>query len=272
MKMISTNRGDFNKFLSKYFDGTTQINVKITNRCPVECAHCRELSSKNSKKVISKETIDALFDKIRKYNNKKLLIVLTGGEALLYPEICEYIIEKCKNLNLKFTIYTSGWWYKEKEKYFEFFKKWNPLTVSLSINDWTVSKLGGIDYANIISEWFADKDNPILLTYSEAYIDKPKYYSKLLYKSICFSYKVALVGRASSIREEDKKNITNGYDSCVACGLWILTNGDVYANCPATIFGCPKLGDIYNNTINELFDKIKDIKKVGCNKRYLFAL
>lgn len=246
---------DYNRFMrimGKYFDSNRQANLKITNRCPVMCAHCRECSTADSDAVVTKETIDKVVQQIVDTGEPQNWIVpLMGGEALLYPDLCEYAIRACKEAKIATNVYTSGFWWRDKEKYFKLLERWQPETFCLSVNDWTVAKFGGIEYANEIAEFFARKDNPIILNYSEVYIDRPKYYNKLKYKSALFQYEAAPVGRA--------KQLVGKYDNphwmchgCELSGFWIETDGTIFGNCPATIFGC-KFGTVYGTSLADIY-------------------
>lgn len=256
--------------MSRFFVSNRMAALKITNRCPVECAHCRECSTKDSKDIMSKEVIDKVIEQIVSTNESENWVVcLQGGEAILFPDLCEYTISKCKEHKITTNLYTSGWWWKEKDKYLPMIQKWQPDIFCLSINDWTIAKLGvGLKYANEIAEWFAKPDNPIILVYSEVNLDKPKYFREVKYRSASFPYELAPVGRAKSLigtyKAAGKNERWMPRNVCVQSGFEIETNGMIYSNCCAASKGCV-FGSIFDVSIADLYKKRQ---KRSCDSDY----
>jgi hypothetical protein len=76
------------------------LSIVVTTKSNCNCFFCN--ISRFDSGVISKETIDKIFDNI-----KVDFIEIRGGEALLYPDICIYISEKCKEKSIKLNLISS---------------------------------------------------------------------------------------------------------------------------------------------------------------------
>lgn len=267
--------------VSKYFQSNKMIALKVTNECPVGCAHCRENASPSNKGVITKNVVDEIIKQITDAREEdKWIICLQGGDALVYPDTCKYIIDKCNSIGIATNLYTSGWWY-EDENLMKQILQWKPSIFCLSVNDWTIEKLGGIEYANKIAKNFLPNDTPIII-YSEVFLDKPKYYSQLEVKSCCISYNLAPVGRAYSLigtyKAAGKEENWMKQDYCVLSGFEIGIDGTIWPNCCAASAGSCIFGSIFDRNIVELsnhkrglFEKCMiDLSKPVQSQRVLF--
>lgn len=239
----------------KYFNSNKMVALKITNECPVECAHCRENASPSNKGRVTQEVVDEIIKQIvMAHEEDKWIICLQGGDPLVYPEICEYVIRNCNKHGIATNLYTSGWWYKSGIIMKEVLS-WKPTIFCLSVNDWTVEKLGGLEYANTIAKNFISGGTPILL-YSEVYLDKPKYYEQLKTKSCIIPYELAPVGRAHNLigtyNAVGKEEHWMSSSVCVLSGFEIGVDGTIWPNCCAASAGACKFGSIFERNIVEL--------------------
>ena len=71
------------------------LEIEITRDCNLNCPHCMRYEPNEPMDayrgtVIAPEVIDALFDRYRHIE----LLLLTGGEPMLHPEIITYIVDK----------------------------------------------------------------------------------------------------------------------------------------------------------------------------------
>ena len=71
------------------------LEIEITRDCNLNCPHCMRYEPDEPMDayrgtVIAPEVIDALFDRYRHIE----LLLLTGGEPMLHPEIITYIVDK----------------------------------------------------------------------------------------------------------------------------------------------------------------------------------
>lgn len=73
-----------------------KVDIEVTNSCNLQCKYCYiESKSKNNQINLSKNYLINLFDELKKMGT--LFITITGGEALLHPdifEIMEYAVDK----------------------------------------------------------------------------------------------------------------------------------------------------------------------------------
>ena len=244
----------------QWFATNNMVALKITNQCPVACSHCRENASMENKGVITKEVIDKVFEQIVAGGDaENWIICLQGGEAILYPELCEYVINKCKENNIASNMYSSGWWWKECDKYIPMILRWNPTIVAISVNDWLVEKFGGLEYVNTIAKYFSDDNTPILL-YSEVNLDGAKWGKQCKYQTCSISYELAPVGRAFKLigtyEKAGKQERWMNNSICSQSGYEIGIDGTVWPNCCAASAGACKFGNILTGTnISELRKK-----------------
>lgn len=73
----------------------SELNIELTRDCNLNCPHCMRYEPNEPMdayrgSVISKEIIDALFERYRHID----LIVITGGEPMLHPEMITYLVDK----------------------------------------------------------------------------------------------------------------------------------------------------------------------------------
>lgn len=243
----------FNNVLApKYFLSNKMVALKVTNMCPVACDHCRENASMDNTGIVSKEVIDNVIDQIK---NDGWVLCLQGGEPLILPETCEYIINKCNENGIATNLYTSGFWYKHCDILIPKILEWNPTIVCVSVNDWTVAKLGGLEYVNTIAKYFKKDDTPILL-YSEVNLDGPKYKELVDIKTCTISYELAPVGRAKNLigtyKAAGKMERWMGRDMCVLSGFEIGVDGTIYPNCCAAAGSSCRFGNIKNVELKSL--------------------
>lgn len=68
------------------------LEIELTRDCNLKCPHCMRYEPMDAYRgtVISPKVIDALFDRYRHIE----LLLLTGGEPMLHPEMITYIVDK----------------------------------------------------------------------------------------------------------------------------------------------------------------------------------
>lgn len=246
----------------KYFMTNNMIALKITNECPLACAHCRENSSMDNKGVVSKEVIDTIIKQIVDGGDAdKWVVCLQGGDPLLYPDICKYVIDECRKHKIATNVYTSGWWWKEHKKYVPMILDWKPTIVTISVNDWTIEKNNcGLQYVDTIAEYFQSDDTPILL-YSEVNLDGAKWGQQCKYKTCTIAYELAKVGRAKNLvgtyKAQGKMERWMGTSICVLSGFEIGVDGTIYPNCCAASGGPCRFGNVLNG------DNVSKLRRIN---------
>ena len=129
-------------FLNKQLNSINYLELILTQNCNMNCKHCFEkdfYSDKRNTQVMSKETIDNIFERIINIESDKLLSLnLFGGEPILKStlEIRNYLIEKIKQSNRKIELSLISNTYDITEEDIEWLKKIKELTHFLS---WQVS-------------------------------------------------------------------------------------------------------------------------------------
>lgn len=83
----------------------TYINIELTNKCGLQCAHCSSSSSFGASDFISLDRVLRLLDEGKELGAKYLSV--SGGEPLLYPYLLE-VIEYAKSIGYAIRLYTSG--------------------------------------------------------------------------------------------------------------------------------------------------------------------
>ena len=83
----------------------TYLNIELTNKCGLQCAHCSSSSSFNGTDYIAPDRVLSLLDEGKELGAKCLSI--SGGEPLLYPHLHE-TIEYANSIGYTIRLYTSG--------------------------------------------------------------------------------------------------------------------------------------------------------------------
>lgn len=245
----------FDKLYSKYFATNRLIALKITNRCPTECAHCRECATASDESVMSQEVIDTIIKQIVDDGDPEgWVMCLQGGESILYPELCKYTVAECKRYGILSNLYSSGWWWKELPEYKKLIVDIDPDLLTISVNDWTVEKLGGPEYADAIGDAFAGEDTRAGLIYSECYLDRPKWSRRLKNKTCTFPYQIAPVGRAKDLEGKYDLERWITRDTCTLSGFEIETDGRIFSNCCAATAGCYFGGTVFDLNVAKLIE------------------
>ena len=230
-----------NYLLKKYFNTNKQVVFKVSNKCNIECEHCRENSGPNRDDLISLEVIKKVFDQL----DNNWLITLQGGEPSLFLDICKEIVTIAKSKNIPSAFYSNGWWAENNEICKQIFEL-NTEIIVISINEWT-NKIIPIKNANIIADKI--KDLPQILIYSECYENFPKFKNQLNNSAHIVEYEIDYCGRAKNFQ---KKYL--GSPLCKRSGFSIEPNGEVFGNCCFSLNGC-YFGNINNINLNNLLKR-----------------
>lgn len=105
-----------------------KLYIELTNRCNLKCAHCYNESNNGTVFDLPLDCVDAMILYAKECDLKS--IALSGGEALLYPQISD-VLERCKEVELDVLLLTNGT-YIENEQYLNILFKYSPdIQVSL---------------------------------------------------------------------------------------------------------------------------------------------
>lgn len=85
------------------------IDIVTTHICNNHCKNCIDKFVNTSNEIISIKTIDEFLNKIRKVTNKKLTVLLLGGEPTFLPvKLLKQISEIVHNKGFRITMSTNG--------------------------------------------------------------------------------------------------------------------------------------------------------------------
>lgn len=93
----------------------TMLSVFLDYRCNFSCAHCSVGSSPSTRMKMPESIFRKLFDDLEQVESFRV-IVFTGGEATLHPEMLKEGIRRGKALGLRTRIVSNAWWAKSVER------------------------------------------------------------------------------------------------------------------------------------------------------------
>jgi len=91
------------------------LAIILTENCNACCKMCCDSRGIVRGKTLNFTEINTILSQVKNYSYIDT-IGITGGEPMLYPDLCEYIFNYNYDKNMKFTIKTNGFWGKNKEK------------------------------------------------------------------------------------------------------------------------------------------------------------
>ncbi|MDE7324114.1 MAG: radical SAM protein [Lachnospiraceae bacterium] len=83
------------------------IAILLTENCNAHCKMCCDSRGEVCGHTLTIEELDIILKQIKEYLFAET-VGLTGGEPMLYPALCEYIINYDYGRKMKFTIKTNG--------------------------------------------------------------------------------------------------------------------------------------------------------------------
>ena len=78
--------------------------IEITEKCNLNCSHCY-IGDKGIK-TLSQTDIDFIVNNLKEIECER--VIISGGEPLLFPELIEYTVNKCKYMNISTSIVSNG--------------------------------------------------------------------------------------------------------------------------------------------------------------------
>lgn len=93
--------------LLEHIKNTNYVELMLTENCNMKCTHCFEKDLNRHKEVMSKETLDIIFDSFIKEDKDTIFSInLFGGEPILPStlEIRKYLVEKIKQSKRKIEV------------------------------------------------------------------------------------------------------------------------------------------------------------------------
>ncbi len=214
--------------------------LKITDECNLDCEYCNSRfcpmcfhSGISKTSYLSLEQWKIIILKLHRFGCKN--IILSGGEAFLYPqinELCQFML----NLDVTPTIYTNG-----------------KIKVNLNDNVHIIISINDIKNIHSIIDNYRDKKNVVLLSsfnledkikkiipsswkYSKFSLNEPKMTKNNLFNPNIFMY----------FAQRDNNR-------CLNNKIAILENGDVYPCFGAYVSGLERIGCTDTNNSNDFY-------------------
>lgn len=85
------------------------LAILLTENCNAKCKMCCDCRGEVKGHTLTYDELDIILSKVKDYEEIKT-IGITGGEPMLYPELCEYIFNYEYDRKMKFTVKTNGFW------------------------------------------------------------------------------------------------------------------------------------------------------------------
>jgi len=231
------------QYFLRYGKNKKFININISEKCNLSCAHCNMNSSpESSGKQMPNKIIDYIFNQI----DSSWGVVIFGGEPVLFPKKVEYIAKKCHEKNINFELPTNGFWGKNK-KIINILKKIKPTVICFSLDCFH-----NIDYKtliNIVEEFKNEED--IFVTYEEILEYENK--NKEKFEKYDIAHITEILTNTGRSKEYNIHFEIKGPKMiyCQCRGLDIRSDGKVYALC-ANHQGCLLSNNIFEENLEEL--------------------
>lgn len=109
------------------------VAILLTENCNARCEMCCDNRGRSCGHTLTIEELDIILSQVKNYSFAKT-VGITGGEPMLYPELCEYIMNYDYGRKMQFTIKTNGFWGNDKEKVKCFLEKNADKIVNISFS------------------------------------------------------------------------------------------------------------------------------------------
>lgn len=242
--MIASIRDYNNIFLLKATKARL-IEICVTNKCNIRCAHCCQFSGVQD--YDDRVPIDALDILFKKLKTNDYLVIISGGECTVALDRVEYIAERCRAASIPFIIGTNGLWIRDKAVRDKMKNEIKPAMIRVSV-DIFHQRFVPIDAVYELIDFF--EDSPV------------KIYGGTVWKHECSkedeekfdSLKIPIetmplmsIGRASGVKQERLK--VGEIVSCQSYGINLLNDGTVNSLCDLGAASC-KIGSIYDESLD----------------------
>jgi len=252
--MRATKEEFTSQFLKILYDNKN-IVVALTDKCNFKCVHCQQGQGYGivfDEGTMSKNLIDQIINNI--YDDG-FCICLCGGEAMLKPDLVEYITIKAHTKKCKVIIGTNGFWYNNKEL-INLIKKIKPEYIRLSV-DIFHQEFVSLDNLQELINNFEDSEVKIfggsIYNYECAPGQEEKFNSLKLLQEVtpCVYF-----GNAHKFLKEKEILKPNQYVFCRGSGIVIFPDGNIFMECEMESHGC-FLGNIKDTKFIDLIPKLK---------------
>lgn len=109
------------------------IAILLTENCNARCKMCCDSRGEVRGHTLSIDELNIILKQIKDYPFAKT-VGITGGEPMLYPELCQYIMNYDFGRKMEFTIKTNGFWGNNIERARDFLKKYSKKISNISFS------------------------------------------------------------------------------------------------------------------------------------------
>lgn len=109
------------------------IAILLTENCNARCRMCCDCRGEVKGHTLTTEELDIILKQINDYPFAET-VGITGGEPMLYPELCEYIMNYNFKRKMRFTIKTNGFWGNNTAKARVFLEKYSKKISKISFS------------------------------------------------------------------------------------------------------------------------------------------
>ncbi|WP_439533923.1 radical SAM protein [Polymorphobacter sp.] len=93
-----------------------ELGLMFTHRCPIACRHCGIESGPHNHATMPQPLALRLIAEAARLDPPPRTLVFTGGEAMMYPDRLEELLEACHDHGLPARVVTNGFWAKDRAR------------------------------------------------------------------------------------------------------------------------------------------------------------
>jgi len=225
------------------------LKFMVTKRCNIGCEHCYEASMNVDDGGMDRGLITMALDQI----NPEWTVWMQGGEPMMMPELCLWIANECKKRAIKFALFTSAFWVRDKGKMKLVVEEMRPSIINVSINEWLMKKVP-IENLNILADRVANDPDITLFVATcygtaenfefngEKWVDldraQPRIAEQFRYKFCRIPTPFMPYRRGKNLDHRVVYFETDEILVCRSAGYTVEMDGRIFANCPTVGFGC----------------------------------
>lgn len=90
-----------------------ELGLMYSHTCNIACRHCGILSHPKNRKRMTEPDFMALIDRAAALPEPPDLVVFTGGEPFVHPDVMERALIRCRDYGLPTRVVTNGFWARD---------------------------------------------------------------------------------------------------------------------------------------------------------------
>lgn len=257
-----------------------KLGIALTDRCTASCAMCCFRCKPENKQVLSKETVFSLIHQATEIP-EITSVGLTGGEAMLYPELVLDSIAEIKRCGMKATLTSNGFWASDEKSARETLlalKSAGLDNLAVSVDAFHMQYVPLESIRNIL-RLFPKANLPLSIAIGDA-PQGPRAYEIVkalgqdLYNLHATIYSFMPIGAGEDLPAD--RFITKAYSKdwkCIFQGdFLVFADGMTYPCCSQAVYNSHlSNGSIYRNSLRELMDSYEQLCLFAGLRRLGFA-